>query len=108
MKRDDIANEKPSREFRAKVLNAAEAELKLLRAESTAVPFWQRRSLIFAGVGALILGLVPFLRRPTDGPATPGSMALQDHEMLENAELLNHLDLLSDLDILEVWNGKDV
>lgn len=104
MKRNDIIDEKPSSEFRERVLNAAEKELGALRPQ--AVPFWQRRAVLMAGLSALAVGVLAYLyRRPQE---TPEILALEDHDMLENSELLNRLDLLSDLDILEVWNGKDV
>jgi len=110
MKWDNITDEKPDSEFRERVLSSAEKELKLLRSETSPFSFWQRRTLLFAGLTALVLGLIPLLRRSEMGASevVPSSTALLDHEMLDNAELLNHLEMLDDLDILEAWNGKDV
>lgn len=107
MKWDDVVDEKPSAEFRERVLKSAEAELKSLRPERK--PFWARREFAFTSFAVLLAALIPALRvwRKTETPAAP-PLALLDAELLDNSELLSQLDLLADLDVLQDWDEKEV
>jgi hypothetical protein len=103
---DKLNDEKPTPEFRDRVLRNAAAELSKLRGEDVGWMSWRRR-LVFAGGLAAIIALVlrPRLRNESSGPGGGefaqgmDELALEP-EMIQNVELLDRLEMLEDLDIL--------
>jgi hypothetical protein len=95
-----LFRDKPSRQFRSRVLRAAAVELKGSRAATdTLALLWRRRLILTGGLLALVSWMS--FRRVKPVASVP------EPELLADLDLLSHLEMLEDFDILEGWQSGD-
>lgn len=100
-----IIDERPSEDFRAKVLREASADLSVLSAQNAVPGFFGQRRLLFGTAFSAALAFFITRNQLKSKNETPNIVAEAD--MLMNVEILNRLDMLEDLDVLMSDLGDD-